>query len=64
MGTNAAGIFYMLMRSILLLSVGYFFTYQRKGRNVFNWALIAVGQKNAIVYPGRLLYRGLWWHFI
>jgi len=43
----------------LLLSVGYFFTYQRKGRNIFNWSYNSVLAKKLLEYSWPLIISGI-----
>jgi len=43
----------------LLLSVGYFFTYQRKGRNIFNWSYNAVLAKKMLSLSWPLIISGI-----
>jgi len=43
----------------LLLSIGYYFTYQRKGRSVFNWSFNLVLSKKLLYYSWPLIISGI-----
>lgn len=43
----------------LLISIGYYFTYQRKNRNIFNWSYNAVLAKKLLNYSWPLIISGI-----
>lgn len=43
----------------IILATGYYFTYQRKGRNLFNWAYDAVLAKKLLQYSWPLIISGI-----
>jgi len=43
----------------LLLSIGYYFTYQRKGRSFFNWSFNLVLSKKLLYYSWPLIISGI-----
>jgi O-antigen/teichoic acid export membrane protein len=44
---------------VILLSVGYFFTYQRKQRNIFNWTFSRTLARKLITYSWPLIISGI-----
>jgi O-antigen/teichoic acid export membrane protein len=50
---------YAYALDFLLLSVGYFFTYQRKGRNVFNWSFSSPLAKKMLLLSWPLIISGV-----
>lgn len=50
---------YALLFDVLLLSIGYFFMYQRKGRNIFNWTYDRQLAKKLLSFSWPLIISGI-----
>lgn len=58
-GASLIMFVYAFTLDFLLISIGYFFAYQRKGRNVFNWSFDRQLSKKLLSFSWPLIISGL-----